>query len=45
MGTLMESVTVPTWEIFFPVKMDSKDRRAFAEPCFPGLDFEMLKIL
>ena len=45
MGTLMLSVTVPTWLIFFFVKMDSSSRRALAEPCFPGLDLEMLRIL
>ena len=41
----MVSVTVPTCDFFWPVKMSSSSILALAEPCLPGLDLDMLRIL
>ena len=41
----MLSVTVPTCEIFLAENRDTNSSLALADPCLPGLDFEMLKIL
>ena len=44
-GMFMVSVTVPTCDVFCPVKMCSSSILALADQCLPGLDLDILRIL